>query len=458
LRRGVALWLVLFAAYAATLGLDATPGERYAPREAHVLLTAESITSDGFVDLRDEYATRAWRSFYRGRLRPTAEPVDGRLVEPQGIGFPLLVAPAYALGGPTLVEVWLAALLALAFTLGAALARRLVPDPWATTAALVTGLSPPALVAAMSVSPEGAGALAVTAAALAALALRDRPRVGLAVACAGAIAALPWLAFELGAVAAVCALAAARWLGRRSRGWAALAALDLVLFSGVLFLTLHDRVYGGLTPYSPSRAPGGGTGLESIEGLVDRAPRLVGVWLDRDAGLLPWVPFAALALYALWLLWRSHRDRLALAVPGQRDVEVAAGFLAAIVGVQVAVAALLAPSLHGAWGPARLLVPVLPVAGALAAWGLRFAPRVGSALAALTLAGSAWLLLGPRLGSGTLAPPRGNVPWGGAQDVLPRFGGGLSAGAAAWCGVAVVALLVLAAREAPALANAKRSR
>src|SRR4051812_9665402 len=220
-RRGVALWLVLFAAYAATLGIDATPGERFAPREAHQLLSAESVVSGGFVDLRDEYATRAWRRFSDTPLRPTAAPFRGRLLEPQGVGFALVIAPAYALGGPVLVELWLAALFALAFVLGAALARRLVPEPWASTGALVVGLSPPALVAATAVSPEGAGALAITAAALAALALRDRPRYVVGLVCALALAVAPWLAIELGATAAVCAFALARWLRRRSRPWAA---------------------------------------------------------------------------------------------------------------------------------------------------------------------------------------------------------------------------------------------
>jgi hypothetical protein len=64
---------------------------------------------------------------------------------------------------------------------------------------------------------------------------------------------------------------------------------------------------------------------------------------------------------------------------------------------------------------------VLPAAAALAAWGLRFAPRVGLVLIALTLAASIWLLAGLRLGDGGLAPVRGDVPWGGAERVLPRF-------------------------------------
>jgi hypothetical protein len=406
------------------------------------------VVSDGFVDLRDEYATRAWRRFSDTPLRPTAAPFRGRLLEPQGVGFALLIAPAYALGGPVLVELWLAALFALAFVLGAALARRLVPEPWASAGALVVGLSPPALAAATAVSPEGAGALAITAAALTALTLRDRPRYAVGVLCALALAIAPWLAIELGATAAVCAFAVARWLGRRSRPWAALAALDLVLFSGVLYVTLHDRLYGGLTPYSTSLAPRGGTGADSPGDLLARAPRLVGLWLDRDAGMLRWAPFTALAFYAVWLLWRSRRDRLAVVVPEQGTVEVAGGFIAILCGTQLAVAAFLAPALHGAWGPARLLVPVLPLVGALCAWALRFAPRAGAVLGALTLTGSAWVLLGPRLGSGTLAPLDGDVPWGGAERVLPRFGGGtMSGAAAAWVAAVGVALAALAVRE-----------
>ena len=439
---------MLFAAYAATLGLGAAPGERYSPREVHYLMSAESVVSDGDLDLRDEYATSAWRRFTRVPPRPTAALSRGRLVEPQGIGFPLLIAPAYALGGATAVELFLAAVTALAFVLAAALARRLVPEPWASAAALVAGLSPPALAAATAVSPEPAGAALLAAAALGALAVRDRPRLGLAFAAAAPVAVLPWLALELAAGGAVCALAIARWVGRRARWWIALLALDSVLSSGVAYLTLNDGLYGGLTPYAPATAPGGPTGASSVGEALERAPRLLGLLADRDAGLLRWAPFMALALYAVWLLWRSRRERLAAAVPGQRDVEVAAGFIAAICGVQLVVAAFLAPSLHGTWGPARLLVPVMPLAAALCAWGLRFAPRTGSVLAALTLAGSAWLLIGLRVGSGGLAPLRGDVPWGGAQDVLPRFtGGALGAGEAVLLAAAVAGIAALLVRE-----------
>jgi len=53
-------------------------------------------------------------------------------------------------------------LAALAFTLAVALARRLVPEPWATAGPLVCGLSPPALAYSTAVYPDlVAGAILV---------------------------------------------------------------------------------------------------------------------------------------------------------------------------------------------------------------------------------------------------------------------------------------------------------
>ena len=64
MRRWAALWAVLFAAYAATLGLDAFRASDYGGDEPHYLLTAESIVTDGDVDLTDEYAARDYDEFY----------------------------------------------------------------------------------------------------------------------------------------------------------------------------------------------------------------------------------------------------------------------------------------------------------------------------------------------------------------------------------------------------------
>ena len=353
--------------------------------------------SDGDVDLRDEYATRAWRHWYDGPLRPTAPLTEGRRVEPVGLGFAVLIAPAYAAGGPTAVRVELAALAALAFCLAAALARSLVPEPWATRAAAVAGLSPPALAAATTVSPECAGAAVLAGAALLALRVRQEPRLPRAATGAALVATLPWLAAKLAAPGVVVAAALARWLRRRQRGLTGFVALEVALMSAVLYVTVDDRLFGALTPNDV--APGGPTGAHGLQDHLARAPRLLGVWLDPHDGVLIRAPFLALAFGALALLWRSRRGRLAVTVQAQGDVEASAAFLALVVLAGALVAAFLAPALGGAGGvagsgvPARQLVPVLPELAALAAWGLRFAPRAGALLAVATLAESVALLL-----------------------------------------------------------------
>ena len=141
--RSAALFALLLGVYAATAGLDAAGGLRFAGDEPHYLLAAESIVSDRDIDLRDEYLRAEYRDWHSRPLSTDGQLVEGRLHEPQGLGFPLLIAPAYALGGAEGVELFLAAIAALAVALAYRLALRVVPDPWALGAALAVGLSPP---------------------------------------------------------------------------------------------------------------------------------------------------------------------------------------------------------------------------------------------------------------------------------------------------------------------------
>ena len=99
MRRTLALWLLLFAAYAATLGMSAFGRSDYGGDEPHYLLAARSIVEDGNVDVLDEYADRAYSEFYPYDLGRHGRETEGRLNEPHGIGFPLFIAPAYAVGG-----------------------------------------------------------------------------------------------------------------------------------------------------------------------------------------------------------------------------------------------------------------------------------------------------------------------------------------------------------------------
>lgn len=423
MRRHLPLFLVLLAAYAATLGFDATTSLRLSDPEAHTLLTTESIVSDGDLDLRDEYEDREWRAWQTQDLRPNAVPLaDGRLHEPQGILLPLLLAPGYVIAGVDGARMTLALLAALAFCLAAALGRRLVPDPWPGRAALVVGLSPPALGAATAIAPDVPAACLAAGAAIFALRVRESPRSTSTFWCAGLIAALPWLAAKLLVPAVVLAAALYRWLARRRRGLAGFVALEVVLTSAVVYVTVNDRLFGGVTPNDAALAEGGVTGASSTAEHLERWPRLLGLLVDRDIGLLVWAPVLVLPFVAAWLLWRSRRDRLAVVVADQVDVEVTAAFFLLVALALLGSATFLAPEDLGPWFPGHELVVVLPFLAALAAWGWRFVPRAGGVLAALTVAGGIWLLVaGWTSDDAAMRPPAGPLPWGGAEQVLPSI-------------------------------------
>src|SRR3954471_16861568 len=192
-RRVAALWLLLFAVYASTLGMHAFGRSDYGGDEPHYLLTAKSLVEDGSPDLRDEYATHAYREWYPYDLTPHGSLTNGRANEPHGIGLPLLIAPAYAIAGAKGVEVFLAMIAALAIALAYMLARRVVPDPWALGATLAVGLSPPVLAYSTAVYPELPAAAALCGALLLALRLAQHPTRRAAYASFALIALLPWL-------------------------------------------------------------------------------------------------------------------------------------------------------------------------------------------------------------------------------------------------------------------------
>jgi hypothetical protein len=89
-------------------------------------------------------------------------------------------------------------------------------------------------------------------------------------------------------------------------------------------------------------------------------------------------------------------------------------------------------------------VAALPLLAPLAAWGLRHAPRVGTVLAALTLAGSAWLYVALRLGDEHWIGTATSAPWGPLEVLFPRWGSGYADAVAL---AALVAAAALIARE-----------
>jgi hypothetical protein len=411
-RRAAGLWVVLFAVYAAGAGLHASPGEDLSAPEAHILLLTRSIVDDGDLDLSDEYGAAAWRPFYGGTLVPLTGPRERGQLEPIAPGFALLCAPAYALGGRLAVQLWLAALAALGYVAAAWIARRMVPDPWATGGVLAVGLSPPAVVAATTIAPDAVAASALAGAAALALAARERPLARLTAWAGTLLATLPWLGVRFMAPGAVVLAGVYRWPRRRQRGLAGLVGVEVALFSTVLFVSINDRLYGGLTPYAVLPEGVSPTGAHGLAAHLERWPRLLWLWVGRPEGLLLWAPVCAMAFVALGLLARSRRARLAQVLGEQVDVEVTASFLAAVCAAAVLVAAFLSPTIAGPWFPGHELVAVLPLIGALASWGLRRFPRAGALLGVLTVLLTVWVLVAVRADSDAgVAPPRGALPW-----------------------------------------------
>jgi hypothetical protein len=313
--RLAAVWVVLFAVYAVAPAGDGAD-------EAHILAATDVLVSGGGLERAAERA------------------------EPIGVGFPLLLAPAQALAGDEGARLLVAAIGALALVLGGVLARRLAPAPWAAGAALLAGLSAPALEAGTAATPGLVAAALLAGGMACALATTGAQAAVAALGGALALAALPWLAPIYVLPAIPVAFVLVRSAARGGQRLVALVATEVMLGSAVFFVTLNEVIFGAPLPELPA---------------VD---------VERS-DVLGWAPLLALALAAGWLLLRSRREHLARVLPARASAEACAAL--ALVTTAFAVPALTA---------------ALPALAALAAWSLRQGPRaVTMPLAALALLG-----------------------------------------------------------------------
>ena len=384
--RLAALGLLLLAVYAATLSIPATAGERYAGDEPHHLLAARSWVEDGDLDLSNQYAERQWREFSDRAVPTSGTLVLGRLREPQGVGMPLAISPAYALGGARAVELAIAALTALAFVLAAALARRIVPEPWASGACWWPASRrprwrrPPPSRRSRSRRPCWPGG-AVHGPGARARAAADAYGAGLM------LGLLPWLDPALAVAGLPIAVCLVRWTLAQRRRLVALTTAELLLGSLVFYARLNETLFGGPLPSAARAGP-----AEDAASIAERAPNLLGLWLDPAAGLLRWAPVLALAFAGAWLLLRSRREHVAAAIPERREAERVAELLVATIAAQWLVAAFTVDGPEGEWFPGLPLFAAVPAMAAMAAWGMRHARVAGAVLAVVTLALSAWVL------------------------------------------------------------------
>jgi hypothetical protein len=330
---GWTVFAVSAAAYV-TLGLWYTSGSRVAGDEPHYLLMAQSLWREGDLDLRDNFQRGDFHEYLPNLDQPHygAPRADGRPYPAHSPGLPLLLAPAYALGGRAGCVILMALLAAAAVTMGYRLALRLGAAPGPAALAWVACGGPPLLIYAFHLYTEVPSALAVVTSLLV---LLGTP--GVLGACGAALcaAALPWLHLKMIPAAAALGLVGLwRLRGRARVGFAVCAAL-----AALAFLAYYRTIFGIATPLA---LYGGGPPQGDV--VARPAQALLGLLLDRSFGLLSVAPVFLLALSGLRLV-RRKQDWAVLFVA----------------------VAILAPVLFWRmwWGgqcpPARLLIPLVPL-------------------------------------------------------------------------------------------------
>ena len=149
----------------------------------------------------------------------------------------------------------------------------MVPDPWATWAALAAGASPVALGHATVLVPALLAGALLAGACLCALRMRERPLMRDAFGGAAMLAVLPWLDPWLLVPALPVAVLLARWTARRGRSMVALGTVEIQLASLVFYVSLNERLYGGVTPLASLGGPATGASTAGRARGADRAAR-----------------------------------------------------------------------------------------------------------------------------------------------------------------------------------------
>lgn len=318
--------------------------------EPFYLLTAASLAADRDLDVENQYASKAYRAFF-----DSPEPLwyqsvpapDGRQLTPHDPGLPLLLAPAHALGGALLAKRFLALLAAGMVVMVFVIARRLTGRAGVALLAAATLMATaPVFVYATQVYPEMPAALVV--AGLIWLVLNDDLRpIPRAILLAVGLIALPWLGVKYALVGAVVAGVAMFRLSRR----AIVLLLSLLVIGSLHYLWFNLSRYGGITPYAVNVIEAANNA--AVAGLDvriwSRLYRVLGLFVDREFGLLRWAPVLLLAFPGSLIAIRRWGWR--------------GWFLVAVFAAQLLVALFLSLTMRGWWFPGRMLVAVLPVMG-----------------------------------------------------------------------------------------------
>ncbi|NTV65858.1 MAG: hypothetical protein HGA65_20305, partial [Oscillochloris sp.] len=269
--------------------------------EPHYLLTADSILRDGdlLVVNNHQIDTPVLRCMPpKSRFGDDTHSLNGYSIH--GLGLPLLLLPAYALGGVLGAKIWLAGLLGLIPISVYRRARALLPGShWPLPIALLVGLSPPFLIGSNQLYPDLlAGLIIFTLLG----GWGERRGSWRALGVGLLLALLPWLhlKFLLPALLLGALYALPPAPSFRPRLAAAVPLIVSVIGLGVY----HQVAFG--SPFGPYQA---GDAAGSLPQVLMVA---LGLHLDRMQGLFFQAPLLLLGVVGL-AAWLAESRRLALA-------------------------------------------------------------------------------------------------------------------------------------------------
>ena len=344
----VAFSTFLFAMIA--INARATYGAKISVDEPQYLLSALSLIEDGDLDISDELEERRYWTYHPLKLNQQTIDLneDGQRISPHDPLLPLLLAVPMGIGGWVAAKVALALIASLtaAVTLWVAIRRFGVSE---NIAAIIIGLcfaSPPMTAYATQIYPEMPAALClVTGIGLATSNLDRTKLLWLSIV----VTALPWLSVKYVPVAAMLVLySGAKYWKKEKKDLIVVGTV--LLISGLVYLYIHKRIYGGWTVYA--------SGDHFVNGefeVVGRNPnffartrRLSGLLFDQGFGLIAWAPFyfALIPSFIALVKWRVQNASIL--------------WLTAATGWSVAT--WVALTMHGWWWPGRQLVIILPAA------------------------------------------------------------------------------------------------
>ena len=251
-----------------------------------------------------------------------------------------------------------------------------------------SGVSPPFLAYGTAVYPELTAGAALAGAALLALRLDERPRRREAFVCFALLGSLPWLGTKfVPAGRRDRRSSPSRGLWRSRRRTLAVGSVEMALFSVALYVAHQRGDSTAARPRTPPTSPARPPPTPRSRAATPTAP--TGSW--RCSSTASTGCCAGRRLFALAFVGSGGSGaRTATAsrarVADVRQIELTGGLCALVLGVQLLVAAFLAPTMFGFWFPPRHLL-----AGAAArdpagrAGRCATRPRTGVVLGALTL-------------------------------------------------------------------------